>query len=306
MLLVMALVLALAACGCGCSPAPQGPIVVFGSPDSPRLRQAVAGFEAKLGAGPVEVVCVPEFGSEGRETLRRLRQKKPRLLVILGSPALLLAAPVVKQTPVVFGLVANPYFTGAAYDPAHPEIHQENVTGIASPAPLAAALQHGVSLLGPLSWGLIYDPTDGVAVDLARGFETEAGRSEVKALTETSTDAATDAGALERLRQRGAKVVYLPPAASAARYAPLVLEAGRQMQVRVVSSLPEGSHKGAVLWVALDYHKLGEDLGDLARRVLKGEKPRDIPIVEQTPLKIEVDETLARKWSGYPAVKGNR
>lgn len=289
--------------GCGRDSLSKGAIVVFGSPESPRLRQAVAGFQARLQAGGVEVVCVPEFGPQGRETLHHLRQTNPRLLVVLGTPALLLAAPMVKQIPVVFGLVANPYFTGAAYDPAHPEIHQENVTGIASPAPLSAALQHGVSLLGPLSWGLLYDPTDGVAVDLARRFESEAGRSGVRALTETSAAAATDADALARLRQRGAKVIYLPPAASAARYAPLVLEAGRQMQVRVVSSLPEGDHKGAVLWVALDYHKLGEDIGGLARRVLNGEKPKTIPIREQTPLQVEVDETLARKWSGYPPVK---
>jgi ABC-type uncharacterized transport system substrate-binding protein len=209
----------------------------------------------------------------------------------------------VKQTPVVFGLVANPYFTKAAYDPAHPEIHQENVTGIASPAPLSAALQHGVSLLGPLAWGLLYDPTDGVAVDLARRLESEADRLGVRVLTETSTAAATDADALARLVQRGAKVIYLPPAASTARFAPLVLEAGRQMQVRVVSSLPEGDHKGAVLRVALDYHKLGEDIADLARRVLAGEAPKAIPIAEKTPMQVEVDETLARKWSGYPPAK---
>jgi putative tryptophan/tyrosine transport system substrate-binding protein len=288
--------------GCGRDSLSKGPIVVFGSPDSPRLRQAVGGLQAKLGAGPVEVVLVPEFGPEGRETLRRVRETRPRLLVVLGTPALMLAAPLVKQIPVVFGLVANPYFTGAVYDPAHPEIHQENITGIASPAPLRAALQHGASLLGPLSWGLLYDPTDGVAADLARRFETEAARSGMQALTETSTAAATDADALARLVQRGARVIYLPPAASAARYAPLVLEAGRQMQVRVVSSLPEGTHKGAVLRVALDYRRLGEDIGALARRVLTGEAPKAIPIVEQTPLQVEVDENLARKWSGYPAV----
>jgi ABC-type uncharacterized transport system substrate-binding protein len=303
LLRTLLLIILVTLAGCGCSPSPKSPIVVFGSPDSPRLRQAMAGFEAKLGPGPLEVVLVPEFGPEGRETLRRLRQTNPRLLVVLGTPALLLAAPVVKQTPVVFGLVANPYFTGAAYDPAHPEIHQENVTGIASPAPIAPAVQHGISLLGPLSWGLIVDPTDGVAADLARRLDSEAARSGVRVLTETSTTAATDADALARLRQRGAKVIYLPPAASAARYAPLVLEAGRQMQVRVVSSLPEGPHKGAVLWVALDYHKLGEDVGDLARRVLAGEAPKTIPIAQKTPLKVEVDETLARKWSGYPPVK---
>ena len=302
-LLMLFVALALILAGCGLGSPPQGPIVVFGSPDSPRLRQTVAGLQARLGAGPADVVLVPEFGPEGRKTLRRVRETRPRLLVVLGTPALMLAAPMVKQIPVVFGLVANPYFTGAAYDPAHPEIHQENVTGIASPAPLAAALQHGASLLGPLTWGLLYDSTDGVAVDLVRRFESEAGRLGVKTLTETSAAAATDAGALARLRQRGAKVIYLPPAASTARFAPQVLEAGRQMQVRVVSSLPEGDHQGAVLRVALDYHKLGEDIGDLARRVLAGEKPKAIPITEQTPLTVEVDETLARKWSGYPPVK---
>jgi ABC-type uncharacterized transport system substrate-binding protein len=286
-----------------CGPFLKSPIVIFGSPDSPRLRQAVAGFKAKLAAGHVEVVLVPEFGAEARETLRRVRQANPRLLVVLGTPALLLVAPVVKQIPVVFGLVANPYFTRAAYDPAHPEIHQENITGIASPAPLAAALQHGASLLGPGPWGLLYDPTDGVAVDLARRFEQDAPRFGVKPLTETSAAAATDGPGLERLLTRGARVIYLPPAASAARYAPLVLAWGREMKMRVVSGYPEESHKGAVLWVVLDYQSLGREIGDLARRVLAGEAPKTIPIVEKMPLKVEVDETLARKWSGYPPAK---
>ncbi len=261
--------------GCGRGPSSHSPIIVFGSPDSPRLRQAVAGLKARLKADPLEVTLVPEFGPEGREALRRVRARQPRLLIVLGTPALLLVAPVVKKVPVVFGLVANPYFTGAVYDPAHPEIHQENVTGIASPAPLDAALQHGVSLLGPGSWGLLYDPTDGVAVDLARRFETEARRQGVQPLTETSAAAASDGAGLERLLQRGARVIYLPPAPSTARYAPLVLDWGRRMKVRVVSGLPEGTHKGAVLRVALDYRKLGEEIGELARRVLAGRSPQN-------------------------------
>jgi putative ABC transport system substrate-binding protein len=301
--LLWLMALALVIGSCGRSPLQKSPIIVFGSPDSPRLRQAVAGFKATLGADPVEVVLVPEFGPEAREALRRVREANPRLLVVMGTPALLVVAPVVKQIPVVFALVADPYFTRAAYDPAHPEIHQENVTGIASPAPLAAALQHGVSLLGQGPWGLLYDPTDGVAVDVARRFETEAQRLGVQPLTETSAAAATDGPGLTRLINRGARVIYLPPAPSAVRYAPLVLAWGREMKVRVVSGLPEGSHQGAVVWVALDYRRLGEDLGTLARRVLAGEAPKTIPIVAQTPLNVEVDETLSRKWSGYPPVK---
>src|SRR5665647_807977 len=60
--------------GCGSGSLSKSPIVIFCSPDSPRLRQAVAGFKAKLQAGDVEVVCIPEFGAEGRETLRRVRE----------------------------------------------------------------------------------------------------------------------------------------------------------------------------------------------------------------------------------------
>ncbi|MFA4902054.1 MAG: ABC transporter substrate binding protein [Desulfobaccales bacterium] len=284
----------------GCGPGPEAPIVIFCSPDSPRMRQAVAGVQAKLAATPGEVVFVPEFGPEGKETLHLLRARQPRLLIVLGTPALLLVAPVVKKAPVVFGLVANPYFTGAAYEPAHPEIHQENVTGISTPAPLAAALQQGTSLLGQGPWGLLYDPTDGVAADLAQRFIATAPHFGAQPLVETSGAAATDGPGLTQLIKRGARVIYLPPAASAKRYAPLILDWGRQMKVRVVSSLPEGSHQGAALWVAVDYHRLGEDIGDMARRVLAGEKPQTIPIVEKIPINVEVDETLLRKWSGYP------
>jgi ABC-type uncharacterized transport system substrate-binding protein len=295
--LLLFAVLAQAACG-----RVPGPVLILCSPDSPRMRQAVAGVQAKLGATPGEVVYVPEFGPEAKETLHRLRARQPRLLIVLGTSALLLASPMVKKTPVVFGLVTNPYFTGAAYEPAHPEIHQENVTGIYTPAPLVAALQQGTSLLGQGPWGFLYDPTDGVAADLAQRFIATAPRFGVAPLVETSGAAATDGPGLTQLIKRGARVIYLPPAASATRYAPLVLDWGRQMKVRVVSSLPEGSHQGAALLVAVDYHRLGEDVGELARRILAGDKPKTIPITENIPLKVEVDETLLRKWSGYPPV----
>jgi putative tryptophan/tyrosine transport system substrate-binding protein len=296
--LVLVIILGLAA---ACSRAP-GPVIIFASPDSPRMRQAVAQVQTKLGKAAGAAVYVSEFGSAGREILGRLRQEHPRLLIVLGTPALLWVAPAVKKVPVVFGLVANPYFTGAVYDPAHPEIHQENLTGIVTPAPLGAALQHGVSLFGAEPWGLLYDPTDGVAADLAQRFKKMAPRFGVTPLIESSSTAATDGPGLKRLIKRGARVIYLPPAASAARYAPLVLAWGREMKVRVVSSYPEGSQKGAALRVAVDYGRLGQDIGDLARRVLGGENPQGIPIVEKTPLKVEVDEALLRKWSGYPPV----
>jgi ABC-type uncharacterized transport system substrate-binding protein len=299
-LLLLLVLLAPAGCGWG----PRGPIIVFCSPDSPRLRLALQGLRASLEGQPLEVVCVPEFGPELTERLREVRGERPRLLVVLGTAALMVVAPTEKQIPVVFALVGDPYFTGAAYFPEHPEDHQENVTGLASPAPLAAALKQGAALLGRGPWGLLYDPNDGVAAELARKFVKEAPGYGIQPLTAASTGAAGDGPALQRLRDEGARVIYLPPAASAARYAFRVLALGREHQVKVVSSYPEGQHQGAILWVALDYRKLGEEAGALGRRVLNGEAPKAIPFRESQPLRVEADEALLRYWSGYPAAKG--
>ena len=282
-----------------CGLAGPNPIIVFCSPDSPRMRQALAGLEASLGQGKLEVVCVPELGGQAEEELRRVRARHPRLLMVLGTPALLRVAPVEKRVPVVFALVANPYFTTAAYEPEHPEIHQENITGIASPPPLDAALEQGAAICGGGPWGLLYDPDDGAAVDLKERFQKEAPARGISPLTAAATDAAGDRRALERLLARGARVIYLPPAPSAGRYAPLLLEWGKKQRVVVVSGHPE-FHQGALLWVALDYRRLGEEAGALARRVLNGEAPAKIPIAEQAPIKVQVDERLLRRWSGYP------
>jgi len=264
--------------------------------------ETLAGIRAKLDQAPLQVLYAQGSEAGAREQVGRLEKIRPRLVIILGTRTLMTAAPVMKRIPGVFALVANPYFTSVAYDPKHPEDHQDNLTGIATPAPVEAALAKGAKLLGVSTWGLLYDPNDGGAAELAAQFTKSADSLGLKTLVETSADAASDLEGLERLRSRGAKVIYLPPAVSAARYAALLLAWGREHRVLVVSSHPDFKDGGAVLWVGLDYYQLGEETGALARRVLAGENPGRIPIMEKTPLaEARVNEALLKSWAGYPA-----
>jgi ABC-type uncharacterized transport system substrate-binding protein len=281
---------------------PEQSLPVFGSPDSPRLQQVVAGLKTGLAPRSLKVVCAPEFGPTGDKDLSRLRAKHPPLLLVLGSPALIRVAPVEKVIPVVFAMVANPYVTGAADTPSRPDVHQKNITGIATPPPVKPALEQGARLLGAGPWGMLYDPSEGQAVEVAKLFTDLAPHFGLTPLTETSTQASTDLAALQKLVSRGARVLYIPPTAGAARYAPLILAWGRERQVRVVSSQAEGNHKGAILWVALNYRAIGEDAARLAKRVLAKENPEKIPIIEKMPLQVEADESLIQYWSGYPGV----
>jgi ABC-type uncharacterized transport system substrate-binding protein len=298
-MLVASALLGLMACG----PALDAPIEVFGAPDSPRLRQAAAGVQAGLEPRPVRLTLVGEVNSEGEAALDRIRTRRPPVLIVLGTAALSLAVPVEKKIPLVFALVGNPYFTGAAPDPRQPQIHQGNVTGIASPPPVAAALEQGARLLGPRPWGLIFDPLDGASLEIKEQFQSLAPKFGLTPLTQAASDAAGDARALEALLDQGASVLYLPPTASAGRYGPLLLDLGRRRQIMVVSSHPELPVEGAVLRVMLDYRRLGEEAAALARRILGGESPAGIPIAEKTPLHISASEPLLNFWSGYPPAR---
>jgi ABC-type uncharacterized transport system substrate-binding protein len=263
------------------------------------MAEVVAALKAGLEPRPVRVTLVSP-ATAGDEALRRVRARRPPLIIVLGTGALTLAARAEKQIPLVFAMVGNPYFTGAAPDARHPEIHQRNLTGIASPPPIAAALEQGAKLMGPRPWGLIYDPLDGASLEIKERFEALAPTYGLTPMTEAASDASDDRRALDRLMVRGAHVLYVPPATSATRYGPMLLELGRRRRLMVVSGYPELPAQGAILRITIDYRRLGEEAAAMARRVLARESPAGIPIVENTPISIAVDESLLNFWSGYP------
>lgn len=291
------LILFLAACEAGDTRA----VTVVGTPDSPRLRQLVAGLEEGLAPRRLEVVTLPPYGEEGPGTLRRLRAARPPLFIVLGTPVLMMLAPMEKRLPIVFAMVGNPYFSDAAWDPHRPGFHQRNVTGLASPPPVAPALKQGTALFGPRPWGLLFDPLDGAALEVSQAFERTARELGLPAVMAQASGPEEDREALGRLLDQGAKVLYLPPASTTARYAAAVLRLGQERRVMVVNGHPEISGPGAILTVTLDYEALGREAAALARRVLAGESPAGIPLQETQPLRMQVDEALLRHWAGYPA-----
>ncbi len=263
------------------------------------------GLRATLGFPAVQVRDAGGDWQRGQEVVNELAREHWDLLVVLGTPALELVARRIKDRPVVFAMVANPYFTGAAYDPHRPEIHQRNITGVASPPPLAEALARGKKFFPGLTrWGLLFDPLSGSSLELRHLFEEAAREADLTPLTQPL--AAGDEGqqALEALWQRGARVIYLPPDPGGGRPAETVLAYGRTGRVLVVNGNPWATSPGAVLTVTLDYAALGRRAAALAQRVLSGEHPHAIPIQQETPIHLAVDEKLLEAWSGYPPGPG--
>ncbi|MDD3581476.1 MAG: ABC transporter substrate binding protein [Desulfobacca sp.] len=281
---------------------PATAVQVFCYERTPRVEQVIKGIEQELGVTNLPVLEAGGNWQRGQELVQQLAQEDLALLIVLSTPALSLAAPNIKQRPlIVFGMVADPYFSGAAYDTLHPEDHQGNITGIASPPPVATALKQGSQLFPAYRcWGLLFDPLEGSSIELCEQFKQLApdfGLTPVVQPASSETEAQTG---LRALKAQGVRLVYIPPDQNARRYAPLLLRWGQEQKLLVVNGHPEFSAPGAILSVTTDYQAVGKLTAALARRVQAGEFPAQIPIQHETPIHVKGDERLLEKWSGYP------
>ena len=242
--------------------------------------------------------------ANGETLIKQLAAEELQLLVVLGTQALTLTAPKIKKTLVVFAMVADPYHTGAAYNKAHPEDHQENIIGIASPPPLEEAIRQTQKFFpAKRHWGLMYDPAEGPSVELKQNFAALAQPAGLKLTALAASPGAEATTALHELQSKGVQVVFIPPDQLSQQYAQSLLAMGQKQRFVVINGNPRIDSPGAVLSVTLNYEAVGEQAAHLAKRLLAGEKPGGIPIVQAAPAQVEVDESLLNLWAGYPPGK---
>ncbi|MFP3866682.1 MAG: ABC transporter substrate-binding protein [Desulfobacteraceae bacterium] len=282
--------------------AAAGPVQVFCFELTPQVEQVINGLKQELKVDELPWLEARGSWKRGQELVEQLAPEDMPLLIVLSTPALSLVAPRIKEHPViVFGMVADPCCSGAAFDRHHPEDHQANITGVASPPPVAAAIKQGSQLFPSYRrWGLLFDPLEGSSIELCEQFKSLAPDFGLTPVTRAACSETEAQAGLQALAAQGVRLIYIPPDKNARRYAPQLLKWGREQRVLVVNGHPDFQAPGAILSVTTDYEAVGKLTATLARRVLEGESPAHIPIQHETPIQVKVDEQLLEKWSGYP------
>jgi ABC-type uncharacterized transport system substrate-binding protein len=270
---------------------------------TPQAKAVLSGLERVLGRS-LPVVEAGGNYANGEILIKQLAAEELQLLVVLGTQALMLTAPKIKKTQVVFAMVADPYHTGAAYNKARPDDHQENIIGIASPPPLEEAIRQTQKFFpAKRHWGLLYDPSEGPSVEIKQNFSLIAQAAGLK-LTAWPVSSRPEAQAtLTELPGKGVQVVFIPPDQFSQQYAGPLAAMGQERRFVVINGNPRIESPGAVLSITLDYEALGEQAAHLVQRLLAGQKPGGIPIVQASPAHVEVDESLLSLWAGYPPGK---
>lgn len=217
------------------------------------------------------------------------------MLVLTSTPTLQTAVKKVRDIPVIFGVVANPVLAGAGTSDTD---HLPNVTGISSASAYdegAAALlaclpgaKRVGTLVNPSESNCVYNFEQLKAVFAAKGVEL------VSVPVSTPTEIPDGVRAL--LSMNVDAVLQVAGNLFFSSFAPIskaCLEAKTPLFGFDTATAVKG---GAAVAVARDYVAGGEDMGRVALRVLRGEKPAAIPFSPISRTIVTINEKNAARY----------
>ena len=215
------------------------------------------------------------------------------LYVVFSTPTLQTALQKVRDTPLLFTVVADPFMVGAGKSDTE---HLPNVTGVYTQGPyreLVEVLHAHFPQIKRV--GTLFCPAEINSVANKDMFVREATRCglTVETVPANSAGELSDA-ALSLCSRKLDAVVQVADNLSATGF-PTIALAAAQARMPVFTCLSANVQQGAVLAVARDYYDAGYETALKAVRVMRGESPAQIPFSPPTKVQKSVNLKNAQK-----------
>lgn len=214
------------------------------------------------------------------------------LLITLSTPTVQAVVRRARGMPVVFTYLADPVAAGLG--PSDQD-HLPNVTGVYTAGAYDEAFKVLRQCLPTVRRvGTLFMPSEVNSV-VHKDRTTAAARAmgiEMIALAVSTPTEVPDAAQSLCARRLDA-VVQIPGNLTASSF-PSIARAAQQARLPVVGFQISAAHAGAALTVARDYEDAAEEAGGVAARVIRGEKPADIPLRCYTATRLIVNLSAAR------------
>lgn len=214
------------------------------------------------------------------------------LLLTVSTQALQAASQRSKGTPIVFTMVANPFSAGVATTDAE---HLPNLSGaygandVDSMMPLIKQVMPDAHRVGAL-----YPPNEVNAV-YAHGLLVKAAKTAGYELVSVGVSSASEAtDATQSLCGQQIDLICLPNSNLAASSFPTIMQPLKRAKIPLFGFLGSMAPQGALLVLTRDYYDMGCDSGQIAARVIKGEKPAAIPLHQCRKTKLIINQGVAK------------
>ena len=264
-------------------------------PDLDRVRQGVldALKAARIDEPDYKLVYESAQGDIATtvQIARRFAGLDPAVIVAIGTPSAQAVIRATKTVPVVFGGIGDPLGAGLVPDLRRPG---GNVTGSGALTPVEPQLDILAQLLPDARRiGILSNPAEAnsrAAVDAlvkAAGPRGYTCRVQAVALSADTLTAASDlVGKVD--------FIYVPTDNTVVSAMDSVIKVELGSKLPVFTSESGGAGRGALASAGFDWYGIGQATGTIVARVLRGEKPGDIPVQQATAIALRINARTAR------------
>lgn len=199
------------------------------------------------------------------------------------------------NTPVVFSAVTDPVGAKMVSDLKKPG---GSVTGVSDLAPIESQFNLIFDLgFRPSAVGIIYNSGEQNSRSQLELAKAAAAKKGVKLVERAIANSSGVYAAAQSLVGK-VQAIYVTTDNTVVSAIESVVKVANEHKIPLIMSDTDSVKRGALAAKGFDYYKHGEQTGAMVCRILKGEKPADIPVEFQQNLQLMVNESTA-KAIGY-------
>lgn len=217
---------------------------------------------------------------------RKFVGDRPDVIVTITTPSAQAVVAATRELPVVFCSVSDPLGAKLVNNLAKPG---GNVTGTSDLSPIAEQLD----LIRELSpdvkkLGVIYNPGEANSVSLVALLKTQASGKGLQVIEATAPKSGDVLSAARQLAGK-AEAIYIPLDNTVVSALEAVIKVGRDARIPVYSADTDSVGRGTIASLGFDYYDVGRQTGQQVVRILRGEKPGDIPVERVKKLNLYIN-----------------
>lgn len=217
---------------------------------------------------------------------------EPTVIVPISTPSAQAVVAATRDIPVVFTAVSDPVGAQLVKDMEKPG---GNVTGLSDMSPVADHIKL-IKEISPnvKNLGFVYNTAEANSVSTLAAMKAEAEKAGVTIVESVATKSSEVQGATRALIGR-VDAVYIPTDNTIVSALEAAVGVAEEAKIPLYSGDTDSVARGALASVSFNYFDVGKQTGAIVARVLKGEKPGDIPVRVATGSDLVINKKAAAK-----------
>jgi putative ABC transport system substrate-binding protein len=267
------------------------------SSDQPRYRNAHKAFVRAMavkGYDQTTIELVTQIPNPDpiswSNAIRKFNAIGANVIVAFGAPAALAALQESHDIPIVFVDVYAPLETGIAKSLSAPG---NNATGVSSKVPLSTLIKTAQEFKQFRQVGVLYTSREIGSVVQLKELKRLAAQNRFSVVESNVDSPAMLEQALSSLLPQ-VDLLYVTESSMVGRQIDKVIRRSMDHRVPIITQVPDGGEKGALVSLEAQPGEMGHQAADLVAKVIAGRKPAIIPIAAPKKVDLIINMKTAR------------